>query len=94
MAAVTAEIASFQNDTAWIKVTFDDATRVIAGVSWSNQSAGTMSVLVTQPGKQDITRSITPGDSGSVPVSPAAGYTLPSKAQPSPISFSVDWVTS
>lgn len=74
MAAATSKIGSFSDgsgEAASMTVTFDDTTGAISLITWM-VARGTLTVLIKQTGKPDISRSMTAD--GSQPV--GAGYNM------------------
>ena len=66
MAQVTVMLAAANDNQSHVDLTYDDVTLVCVSLAWTNPSGHWTFTLTRQLGGQQITRTLNPGDSGSV----------------------------
>lgn len=72
MALVDTIISQVNNGSNTVTLTYDDVTLAVTKVAWNNP-VGHWTWTVTRAGQPDITRTLSPGQSGSTAV--PVGYT-------------------
>lgn len=72
MATVVSNAATFEDGQVAISISRDSVTGNYVGLSWTLLAPGTLTVLIQQAGKADITRSVSA--SGSVAITKSLAY--------------------